>query len=446
MATSWLVAALAHGGAWAAEGPPPTPLDGQVQTPSQGLGGAAASWRLSGFYTLGHASVRSDVGVRFARDQTQAQPGPWALDSRLGLQADVPLAPQLDATVQTVLRQRVPGTPLPQSLEWAFLRWAPAPQWQLRLGRTSPDLFLFADVRSVGVAYPWVRPPQEFYAWMPLQSVDGLDVTRSWGDDDATWGLKLSYAQGRLRVAAQAGATPGDAKVQAIRTLTLSRETATSRVKLSYLRARLDLKGAPYLVQLDDLLAGLQRQVQPVLPALAAEAQTLRQGVSVDADTQYLSLGGQRDLGDWSVTAEWSHAWGAASQTDTVRHYLSLGHRFGPVMPFVLTGGSRLRNPPLPLPVTWPAQLAPLVGPAAAGQAGALGVASAYAANLGRMGQRSLGLGVRWDVLPNLAVKAQWDRTRVLPQGRSLWQVRDDARGDAGFTAHTFSVTLDGSF
>lgn len=406
----------------------------------------APPWRWSGFYTLGYASVHSDTGVRFARDQTQAQPGPTALDSRVGLQADARLGPTLDATVQAVLRRRVPDTPLLQSLEWAFLRWSPAPQWQLRLGRTSPDLFLFADVRSVGVAYPWVRPSQEFYAWMPLQSVDGLDVTRSWGDDDTSWRLKLSFAQGRLRVASQSGATPGDARVQAIRTLTLSRETAQSRVKLSYLRARLDLTGAPYLVGLDALLAGLQAQVQPVLPGLAREAQALRNGISVNADSQYLSLGGQQELGDWSLTGEWSRAWGTASQTDTVRHYVSVGHRFGAVMPFVISGGSRLRNAPQPLPLSWASQLTPLTGPAAAAQAAGLGAAAAYAGNLGRMGQRSLGVGLRWDVLPNLALKAQWDRTRVQPNGRSLWQVNDDARGAAGFVARTTTLTLDGSF
>lgn len=404
----------------------------------------APRWRLSGFYTLGHASVHSDTGLRFARDQTQAQPGPFALDSRLGLQADARITPTLDATVQAVLRRRVPDTPALQSLEWAFLRWSPAPQWQLRLGRTSPDLFLFADVRSVGVAYPWVRPSQEFYAWMPLQSVDGLDVTRSWGDDDVSWRLKLSYAQGRLRVASQSGATPGDAKVQAIRTLTLSRETAFNRVKLSYLRARLDLTGAPYLVQLDTALDDLQRQAQPLLPALAQQARMLRHGISVNSDSQYLSLGGQQELGDWSVTGEWSRAWGPANQT--TRHYASVGRRFGAVMPFVIGGASRLRNGPFELPLAWPAQLTPLVGPVAAAQATGLGMAAAHAGNLGRMAQSSVGLGLRWDLLPNLALKTQWDRTRVQPEGRSLWQVKDDTRAAAGFTAHTFTVTLDGSF
>lgn len=400
--------------------------------------------RLSGFYTLGHASVHSDTGLRFARDQTQAQPGPFALDSRLGLQADARITPTLDATVQAVLRRRVPDTPPLQSLEWAFLRWSPSPHWQLRLGRTSPDLFLFADVRSVGVAYPWVRPSQEFYAWMPVQSVDGLDVTRLWGDDEASWRLKFGYAHGRLRVASQSGATPGDAKVQAIRALTLSRETASNRFKLSYLRTRLDLTGAPYLVQLDTALDALQRQAEPLLPALAAQARALRGGIRVQSDSRYLSLGGQQELGDWAFAGEWSRVWSAANQA--TRHYASVGRRFGPLMPFVIGGGSRLRNGPYEPPPSWQAQLAPWLGSAVAAQAAELGSAAARAGNMGRMVQRSAGLGLRWDVRPNLALKTQWDRTRVQPEGRSLWQVKDDQRAAAGFSANTFTVTLDGSF
>lgn len=411
---------------------------------TEGASPEAPRLRLSGFYTLGHASVHSDTGLRFARDQTQAQPGPFALDSRLGLQADARVTPTLDATVQAVLRRRVPDTPPLQSLEWAFLRWSPSPHWQLRLGRTSPDLFLFADVRSVGVAYPWVRPSQEFYAWMPVQSVDGLDVTRLWGDDEASWRLKLGYAQGRLRVAAQANATPGDAKLQALRTLSLTRETAFNRFKLSYLRARVDLTGAPYLLQLDTLLDDLQRQLQPLLPAVAAEARALRAGMSVRADSQYLALGGQQELGDWSLTGEWSRSWAPATQA--TRYYASVGRRIGPVMPFVVGGASRLRHAPYEPPLSWQAQLAPRVGPVAAAQATQLGVAAAGSANLGRIAQRTVGLGLRWDLRPNLAFKTQWDRTHVQPHGRSLWQLNSEARAAAGFSANTFTVTLDGSF
>ncbi len=406
---------------------------------------ADAPWRVSGYFTLGHAQVDSDTARRFARDQTQSQPNAWAVDSRLGLQLDGRLTPTLGVTAQAVLRQRVPDTPAADALEWAFVHWTPTPDWQVRLGRTSPDMFLFADVRSVGVAYPWVRPSQEVYAWMPLQSIDGLDLTRSWADDDATWRLKVSYGHVRARVAAQDSGTPGNVHLHAVRTLSLTRETPSTRLKLSYLKGRIDLSRAPVLQQLDTALTQVSAQTRPLLPGLAQEAETLRQGLAVDSATQYLALGAQHELGDWQATGEWSRIWGASKQTNAQRYMLSLGRRFDAVTVFGVLGRTRLTEPALTEPYGWQAQLGPLLGPVAAGQVTALGVGAAQAGNLGRAGQRSLGLGARWDLRANLALKAQWDHVRVERNGRSLWTLH--TTGSAGdFTARVFTVTLDGSF
>lgn len=417
---------------WAA-----APAHGQAELPD---------WRVSGFYTLGHAATSSDTGRRFARDQTQSTPDAWAVDSRFGLQVNGPLTPALSGTLQAVLKRRVADTPATHALEWAFLTWSPSTEWQWRLGRTSPDLFLFADVRSVGVAYPWVRPSQEFYAWMPLQSVDGLDVSRIWGNEDATWRLKLSYARGDVRVASQSNGTPGDARLQAVRMLTLSRDTPETRLKLSYLRTRLDLSGAPLLRQADLALAQLQAQVGTLLPQLAREAQEIRHGLAVDAPTQYLALGAQHEMGAWSWTGEWSRIWGQARQTNARRAYVSLARRFDTLSPFVIAGTSRLEQDPTPLPLGWQAQLAPLVGPALAVQATQLGIGSTQAGNLGRMGQHSVGLGLRWDLLPQLALKAQWDHVRVQANGRSLWMLKPGTSADAGFRARVLSLSVNGSF
>lgn len=404
------------------------------------------AWRLSGYATLGHAELRSDSARTFARDQTQSQPRGWEVDSRVGLQLDGALSSTLGLTAQAVLRQRPAGVKAAESLEWAFLHWTPQPEWRLRLGRTSPDLFLFADVRSVGIAYPWVRLSQEFYAWMPLQSVDGIDLTRSWTQGDATWALKLGYGHGQARVFAQDSGTPGDAHIDAVRLLTLSRETPTQRLKLSYMRTTLDLGRAPVLVELSGALSTLIGQTQALLPSLAAEASRLRDGVAVRSPSQYIALGAQQDLGDWQLSAEWSRVWGKARQTNGERHYLSLARRVDAWTPFVVIGRSRMVEPALPAPLGWQAQLTPLVGPQLAAQATALGVGTARAGNLGRADQRSLGLGLRWDLSPTLALKGQWDRVRVAADGRALWDLKPGVADGQGFKAQVFSLSLDSSF
>jgi hypothetical protein len=406
----------------------------------------SGDWRLSGYATLGHTELRSDTGRTFARDLTQSQPRGWEVDSRVGLQLDGALSSSLGVTAQAVLRPHRAGVPTAQSLEWAFLHWSPQPEWRLRLGRTSPDLFLYADVRSVGIAYPWVRLSQEFYAWMPLQSVDGIDLTRSWTQGDASWRLKLGFGHGQARVFAQDSGTPGDAHIDAVRLLTLTRETPTQRLKFSYMRTTVDLGRAPVLVTLDRSLRQLIGQTQPLLPTLAAEAERLRLGLSLRSRSQYLALGGQQDFGDWQLTGEWSRTWGDARQANGQRHYLSLARRFDTLTPFAVIGRSRMLDPKLPAPLGWQAQLAPLVGPALAAQATALGVGATRAGNLGRGDQRSVGVGLRWDFMPTLALKGQWDRVSVSGDGRSLWSLEPGADGSQAFRGQVFSLSLDASF
>lgn len=406
----------------------------------------AADWRTSGYATVGSTHVRSDTARGFARDQTQSQPEDWEVDSRLGLQLDGEFSPRFGLTTQLLLRPRVPGTSAAESVEWAFLHWTPTPDWKLRLGRTSPDLFLFADVRSVGIAYPWVRPSQEFYAWMPVQSIDGLDITRSWTQGDATWRLKLGAGHGMARVAAQDSGTPGDAQADGLRLLTLTRETPTQRLKLSYTRTTLDLSRAPVLVELDRALAQLVALTQPVLPVLAAEAERLRLAQSVRSRAQYLALGLQQDWNDWQLIAEWSRSWGPARLGNGQRHMLSLARRWDALTLYATLGRSRMTEPPAQPPLHWAAQLAPLVGPERAAQATLLGVATTRTGNLGRADQRSAGFGARWDLSPTLALKAQWERVNVAADGRALWRLRDGADGRRAFRADVLSLSLDTSF
>ena len=406
----------------------------------------AAEWRTSGYATLGSTQVRSDTARGFARDQSQSQPERWEVDSRLGLQLDGELSSQVGVTTQLLLRPRVPGTSASESVEWAFLHWTPSADWKLRLGRTSPDLFLFADVRSVGIAYPWVRPNQEFYAWMPVQSVDGLDITRSWSQGDALWRLKLGAGHGATRVAAQDSGTAADAHVDGLRLISLTRETPTQRLKFSYTRTTLDLSRAPVLVELDRTLAQLVSLTQPVLPGLAAEAERLRRAQSVREPAQYLALGWQQDWDDWQLTAEWSRSWGPSRLSNGKRSMLSVAKRWEALTLYATAGRSRMTEAPAALPLHWAAQLAPLVGPQNAAQATLVGVYAAQTGNLGRADQRSAGFGARWDLSPSLALKAQWERVNVAADGRSLWRLKDGADGTRPFRADVLSFSLDTSF
>lgn len=399
----------------------------------------ASNWTVSGYATLGATHIDADKAKSFARDGTQDRPGPLGLDSRLGLQINGRLTPTLALTAQGVARQRSGHAPDQQALEWAFLSWTPASDWLLRLGRTSPDIFLYADVRNVGIAYPWVRPNQEFYAWMPMQSVDGIDATRTWLTDAATWRLKLAYGQARATLVAQNSGTSAPAKVNGMGTLTLSRETLDWTLKFSYLRGTLDLREGQTLASLDRGLA--QLAALPV-PLVAQQASALRDAVPLLSPVQYVALGSQYDNSQWIFINELSWSEGRAQQSNAWRGYLSLGRRLNDVTVYALASAIVLPNPPLDAPSQWQAQLTPVLGPALAAQAAALGAGATSAANRARSSQRAWGVGLRWDVLPRLALKAQAERVSVDDRGVSLWETTREG----AFRATVLSLTLDASF
>ena len=154
--------------------------------------------RVNGFGTLGLVDVLPHDDWGFRRDVTQSARHDDHLradvDSRLGLQAAWRLDPRFELVGQVVLKPRAREAADDESLAWAFAAWRPAPEWEIRVGRTSPDLFMLADVRNVGFAYPWMRPSVEFYGWMPPSTLDGADASRQWQWGDSRLRRRCSPA------------------------------------------------------------------------------------------------------------------------------------------------------------------------------------------------------------------------------------------------------------
>jgi hypothetical protein len=424
----WL--ATGHAQTPLAEPPPDTVPEAGASSSSAPL----VQW--SGFGTLGYTEVSHAQLHSFARDQTQDAPHGLGVDSRLGVQLNTQLSPQWSATAQLVAAQRSRQAPLSESLEWAFASYRPAPGWLLRAGRTSPDIFLHADVRSVGFAWPWVRPSQEFYAWMPMRSMDGVDLSRSWADDDGLWHLKAALGQASATTVDQVSHGAAKTAVRDMVTLTLRRETGPWTWKASYLHGQLDFSAISWLQQVQDGLAAL---AAVPLPGLAAEVLPLQQAVPVVGRIHYTALGLQYDDGPWLIHAE--HSWqGGASHQSAGRHAtLSIGRRWDAYTGYIIWGNSRVTQAPLQVPTDWLTRLSPYIGLPAAAQADGLAQAVDYAANSYRVAQRSVGLGLRWDLSPTWSLKTQWDVVHVDARGGALWhRPSNDAT-----TPRVLSATLD---
>lgn len=107
-------------------------------------------------------------------------------ESVVGLQLDAKVSDSLSVSLQLKASGQSDGV----ELEWGYLEYAFAPDLKLRAGRLRAPGFMLSEYRDVGYAYPWAQVPFEVYGWLPFNRYEGVDL-RHWmslGDVD----LRLS--------------------------------------------------------------------------------------------------------------------------------------------------------------------------------------------------------------------------------------------------------------
>ena len=388
--------------------------------------------RWSGYGTLGYSGDNDDR-LTLIRELSQeprngfSTGSSWRPDTRLGLHLDYHPTASTELVAQAVLRDQATQN-TNTILELAYAGVALGPHWRIRGGRVGFDPFLMSDYRNLGFAYVWTRPPPEYYSWMPIFSVDGLDVIAEITDGDG----------GLWRMRGQAGiSTPmlviGNqaftVQVRDLYGLSLTRETFLWRLKLGYTQYR-TTNDPPTLAP---LITGLGQVAAGAPPGIADEAQLLREQIQIDGARQdFLSFGGVYDDGSWITQFEIGRV-GANRDIlmSSEMGYLMLGHRVGHWTPFV-TGAFANRSRALRAPVNdWDA-----IG------LGGLQDVAISVANSTYSDQRSLTLGLRWDLHPSAALTAQVARVEIKPDGYALWWRQPQINSERTLVT-TFGLALD---
>ncbi|MFM8332776.1 MAG: hypothetical protein ACKN9T_13910 [Candidatus Methylumidiphilus sp.] len=347
----------------------------------------AIDWSFKAFGTLGAIGTDTDR-ISFVRDQSQTQGAgsDWGLsvDSRLGLQLDADFNNEFHAMVQWVARDHA-GDYFEQNLDWAFLRWRPRDDLTLRLGRMAIDAFLISDYRNIGYAYPWMRPPAEFYGLFGIYHFDGADIAK-----------RFNIGDGRLTVKGYAGHSNESAAYGVeYETLifggNLVYEIGDWRARVGYFQSQelINPLRQADINMLDDLA---KRQIWPEIQS------TVNYLRAPNKRTHFSSIGLAYDDGVWPVQAEAGYLdseWpGFANR---VNGYLSVGRRFGKLTTYSLYGFEQSLTRRLEIPQA-PAQYPELIG-----------LRNDINQGLNRsVDQMSISLGVRWDVYHNIDLKAQW--------------------------------------
>jgi hypothetical protein len=380
--------------------------------------------RVTGFGTVGVLHANAPAGWGFLRysDQAPNDGGTRAdVDSQLGLQLNYEPSRQFELAGQVVAAHRSKATDDSDVVNWAFVGWTPNADWSVRMGRVSLDLFLRSDYRNVGFAYTMARPPVEFYGVLPI-TADGIDVTRIWNLDDAQWRAKFIAGRTKSTVV---DLTPGFG-------ISLTRESGPLLLRSSFSRARIN--GEP---QLPPLLGALDMAATVPLPAVAQQASALRNRLDTRGDPlAYTSVGIDYQPLDWLWTAEAVRVTAGPGHPFSAA-YLMGGRRFGAWTPYAIASGVRGDEAGLATPA-WGSAVAPYLGPGAARQFQQLAVAAADAVNI-MIDQRTISLGVRWDVLAQVDIKVQAGRVHINEHGGLLWA----NSGAGGGSATVASVLVD---
>lgn len=380
------------------------------------------TWKFSGFGTVGavHSDGRqADFVASIMKGGGAGRTDNWSrhVDTRLGGQLDYTFDAKWSAVLQVVTEQRLDYSYEPR-VEWANVKYQVTPELALRVGRIALPMFIAADYRKVGYAYPWVRTPMEVYGVLPLGSSDGADISWRWNGESMRSTTQVLY--GRTDTPLYDGAR---LRGHGIAGLSQTVEQGDFSIRASVITARLSVSLFP---ELFEALDGFGAQGRDIARRLRVE----------DKRASAMSIGLNYDPGQWFVMGEAGRSKVDGYLGSTRSAYLSSGWRHANLTPYA--GYARVwgRLPAGPASLT----LAGLPLPYAA-------AGSVLNANLAAMmravpSQSTLSAGLRWDVASNLALKLQHERVTTRSGSRGMF-INSVPDYQSGHTAHVTSAALD---
>lgn len=361
---------------------------------------AAPDLTISGFGTAGYVATNTNKGEFRAngrQDKGATKSGDWGADSRLGLQANVTFNDMFSAVGQLYISRR-DGDSSPEA-EWLFVQADVADWVSLRAGRMVLPAFMLSDFRHVGYAQHWLRTPVEVYGALNTTSYDGVQAI--FRHQLGGYHLTAQLSAGQIddeRIYGRIGGTlvENKEKSDAIYSANLSAERGDWTFRVSHTLKRDVEIGAAETVS---LYGGLV---------------TIREGtLHGRGDDHFTNVGIQYDNGSLLAMTEyvwrrWDVRKNIGGEYDSDAFYVTAGYRFGPVMPYLTYS-----------------QLDPL------------GEGYSYGTDV----RKTKAVGVRWDIMRNLAFKAQYEEVSG-GQGDQMMPFSDAFR-DAKPKVRVYSASLD---
>ncbi|WP_394128088.1 hypothetical protein [Vibrio hepatarius] len=394
----------------------------------------AMDWSVSGFGTLGYAYEDEDQ-LAYRRDITQTADnddnGSWLTDSNFGLQLDTSFNHQWSFTTQWLLDNSTKHD-FDELTELAFIRYEPNQYWNFRVGRVGVSAYAAADSRYIDYGHLWVRPSQELYGGIVFDSLDGVGMSYLSNNPAFNWSLKLEYGSNNQR--GEIAQTNDDYTAELREVLSASFEVMQGNWKWQASYANV---GSLSIKQGGSIQA-LQSQLQQVsmlgIPGVSEEAAQAYDAMTLDDESvEYYQLAMLYFDGQWTLQTELFQIDADKSSIPQGRGgYALVGYSLNNITPYVMYGQFSPRYSYYTNSLDWGA-----VDPSLSLlQAGAeIGINSV------RIDQSTYSLGVRWDLLPQLALKAQIDYIEINEFGYGLWASAPSVLG-SGRDAQVYTINL----
>ena len=384
---------------------------------------------LKGFGTMGIANSSTGNADFVSNNQQQPTGGVGRTnslgispDTNIGLQINWQATSRLSITSQAISKQGIENSWVPE-LQMAFAKFKLLPDLEIRAGRLRPPTYMLSDYLDVNYANPWIRPPTEFYSTTPIRRMEGVDFLYRPQTGPVSWLIQPYFGT------ANNIASINNISYTAKNMLggNISASLADFTLRAGYIHNYMTMN-SPALtkfltVPLTTLCQRLHDQVACAeLPALAVDGK----------DTSFTSVGASWDNGAYFVSGELGWRNSKSFVAPVTVGYITSGARFGKFTPYVMYAQIANNGPK-----TFTGGLAPTNAV----------INVLYRANA--MDQNTKTLGLRYDLLKNVDIKAQWDRIDTstaygLPDtGQGLFVNATPAFKNGSNAVDIFSVAVD---
>jgi len=269
--------------------------------------GWAADVSIHGFGTAGAAMGNSSTPYLGHIDDKVS----FENDTRIGLQVSAHVADDVDFTAQLLSRGSTNDSYAVKA-DWAYISYKVNDNASVRAGRVIMPLLLVSDYVQVGYAYPWIRPPEEVYAYVPLTALSGIDVPYTFKAQGLDFTVQPYGGSFRDTTTSRGLDVKNDANNMLGANVAVSNEMMTLRA--GYLQTNLSLS---------------------INPAIAA---MLPPGADISMDKEKIriwTVGGKMDWHNIVGYTEYAKFNMAANLPDTSAWYATIGYRMNSWLPHV---------------------------------------------------------------------------------------------------------------